>query len=252
LTSTGSRRAFGLAGRGLAAVLVVAATSGRLPHLVLSQAVVSALLTMVAAPLILLHPGAGRRRWTVPAFPAVALMSAGTLASQAPPVVAVIGEGGPLTAVVLVALLVMAVGFWSVVMPPARLRGLGGAAYVVAGSLPISMPAMFLLTVPRDIYASFHALAPSPLAALDDQILAGFILFAAVKVTMFVAFTCLFIAASREKVEDGPDEGGGDRGSTRPPALPGWVRGLLAGAPTVDEPAAPREPAAEPQVAARR
>ena len=236
-----TRHTLALGGRLLAAAVIIAGTSGRLPHLVLTQAVLSSLLTMIAAPFALLdrNAGPGRRRWSVPAFPAVALMCVGTIFLQAPPVVAVIGEGGLLTALALTGLLLMAMGFWSVVLPPARMRGLAGAAYVIAGSLPISMPAMFLLTVPRDIYSGFHAAAASPLPGMEDQIYAGFVLFAAVKVTLFVAFTFLFLSAAAEKVEDGPEGGDGDRQATRPPTLPGWVKALLEGEATVEEPAAP-------------
>ncbi|MEA2684204.1 MAG: hypothetical protein QOK05_2532 [Chloroflexota bacterium] len=239
------RRRLAWGGRGLAAVVIVAAASGKLPHLVLTQAVVSSLLTMVAAPLCLLDRGTGesRRRWSVPAFPAVVLMSVGTIGSQLPPVVALIGEGGPVTVVALVGLLLMSLAFWSVVMPPARLRGLIAAGYVVIGSMPISMPAMFLITLPRDIYTAFHAAAPSPMPALDDQTFSGFVLFVFVKVTLFVAFSCLFLSAVSEAADD---ERGGEGGRERrqPPALPGWVREILSGHPTVEEPQADvsREP----------
>lgn len=237
----GLRRGLGWTGRLLAAMLITAEASGRLPHLVLTQAVVSSLLTMVAAPLSLLDrtTGVSRRRWSVPAFPAVALMSVGTLASQAPPVVAAIGEGGLLTVAALAMLLVMAIGFWSVVIPPARLKGLHAVGYMLLGSLPISMPAMFLIMLPRDIYTAFHAAAPGPLSALDDQTFAGFVLFAFVKVTLFVAFSFLFLSALAEPAE-GEDGDEGGRAGKEPPNLPGWVRALLAGEPTVDEPAADR------------
>ncbi|GAC1329985.1 MAG: hypothetical protein NVSMB17_06830 [Candidatus Dormibacteria bacterium] len=239
MTPGRTRRGVALGGRLLAGVLILAAATGRLPHLVLTQAILTALLTMVAAPLALLdrNTGPSRRRWSIPAFPAVALMSVGTVFFQAPPVVAVIGEGGLLSAAAMGALLLMAMGFWSVVMPPARLRGLAGAAYVIAGSLPISMPAMFLLTLPRDIYGAFHAAAASPLPGLEDQIYSGFVLFVSVKVTLFVAFTFLFLSAASEKAEGGGDDHGGDREARRPPTLPGWVKALLEGEPTVDEPA---------------
>ncbi|MFN2462669.1 MAG: hypothetical protein ABR573_02055 [Candidatus Dormibacteria bacterium] len=240
MTSTRPRRALAVGGRVLAVVVILATGSGRLPHLVVTQAVVSSLLTMVAAPFCLLDRGRtpARRRLSIPAFPAVALMSVGTLFFQAPPVVAVIGEGGVASALAMTLLFLMAIGFWSVVLPPARLRGLPGAAYVIAGSLPISMPAMFILTLPRDIYGTFHAAAASPLPGLDDQIYAGFVLFAFVKITLFVAFTFLFLSAFSERVEGG--RGGDDRDpDTRrtPPALPGWVKSLLEGEPTVEEPA---------------
>ncbi|HEV1998818.1 MAG TPA: hypothetical protein VGR61_11895 [Candidatus Dormibacteraeota bacterium] len=225
----------------LGAMVIVAAASGRLPHLVVTQAVVSSLLTMIAAPLSLLDRGTGasRRRWSIPAFPAVALMSVGTVASQAPPVVTAIGEGGLRTVVALAALLLMAMGFWSVVVSPARLRGLPAVGYILLGSLPISMPAMFLIMLPRDIYTAFHAAAPGPLAAMDDQIFAGFVLFGFVKITLFVAFTCLFLSAVPQGV-DGDDGDDGGRPGKEPPNLPGWVQALLQGEPTVDEPAAER------------
>ena len=238
---TGLRRGLGWAGRVLGATVIVAAASGRLPHLVLTQAVVSSLLTMVVAPLSLLdrNTGESRRRWSMPAFPAVVLMSVGTVGSQAPPVVAAIGEGGPLTVVALSVLVLMAMGFWSVVMPPSRLQGLHAVGYVLLGSMPISMPAMFLIMLPRDIYTAFHTAAPGPLSAMDDQTFAGFVLFAFVKITLFVAFTVLFVSALAQRTggEDGGDDGGSDR---QPPGLPGWVRALLQGEPTVEEPVVAR------------
>lgn len=231
------RRRLAWGGRVLAAAVIVSAATGKLPHLVLTQAVVSSLLTMVAAPLCLLDRATGdsRRRWSVPAFPAVVLMSVGAIGSQLPPVVAVIGDGGPVAVAALGTLLLMSLGFWSVVMPPARLRGLMAAGYVVIGSMPISLPAMFLITLPRDIYTAFHAAALGPLPPMDDQTFSGFVLFVFVKVTLFVAFSCLFLSAIAEGAED--DGGGdGDRERRQPPALPGWVREILRGEPTVDEP----------------
>ncbi|MFN2465733.1 MAG: hypothetical protein ABR598_05640 [Candidatus Dormibacteria bacterium] len=233
-------------GRVLVLVILTLAASGKLPHLVLTQAVLGSVLTMVAAPLCLLDRAVGedRRRWSIPAFPAVTLMSIGMVGAQLPPVVAAVGDGGPLTVLTLVTLLALALGFWSVVMPPARLKGLVAAGYVVMGSLPISMPAMFVLMLPRDIYATFHAAAPGPLAAMDDQVFSGFVLFAFVKITLFVAFSVLFLKASAERVEENGGEGGGGR-RPQPPGLPGWVLDLLRGEPTVDEPTAvERQPAA--------
>ncbi len=239
---TGLRRGLAWSGRLIGAAVIVAATSGRLPHLVVTQALLTSLLTMVAAPLSLLDRGTGqsRRRWSIPAFPAVVLMSVGTVASQAPPVVAATGEGGLLAAVAMSALFLVAVGFWSVVIPPARLKGLQAVGYMLVGFMPISMPAMFLIILPRDIYTAFHAGAPGSLSAMDDQTFAGFVLFAFVKITLFVAFTCLFLAALAPRVE-GDDDGDGGRSGAAPPSLPGWVKALLQGEATVEEPvAAPR------------
>ena len=235
------RSGLGWAGRVLGVTVIVAAASGRLPHLVLTQALASSLLTMVAAPLSLLDrtTGQSRRRWSVPAFPAVVLMSVGTVASQAPPVVAAIGEGGAITALAMTALLLVAMAFWSVVIPPARLTGLHAVGYMLLGFMPISMPAMFLIMLPRDIYTAFHAAARGPLAPMDDQTFAGFVLFAFVKITLFVAFTLLFVSALAQRV-DGEDGDDRDRSGKEPPSLPGWVRALLQGEPTVDEPAPER------------
>jgi hypothetical protein len=85
---------------------------------------------------------------------------------------------------------------------------------------------------------------------MDDQTFSGFVLFAVVKITLFVAFSFIFLSAFAESAEgDGGDDGGRER--RQPPALPGWVLGLLRGGPTVEEPAA--EPAAaEPTAAQRR
>ena len=67
-----------------------------------------------------------------------------------------------------------------------------------------------------------------------------------VTITLFVAFTFLFLSAFSEKVEDGPGGGDDGREGGGPPALPGWVMALLRGEPTVDEPAAVREAEREP------
>jgi hypothetical protein len=254
VTPTPIRRRLAWSGRILGVAVIAVAASGALPHLVLTQAVLSAVLTMLVAPLCLLDraDGASRRRWSIPAFPAVTLMSIGMIGAQLPPVVAVIGQGGPVTALAMAGLLLLALGFWSVVMPPARIRGLMAAGYVVMGSLPISMPAMFILMLPRDIYTAFHAGAAGPLAPMDDQIYSGFVLFAFVKITLFVAFSVLFLKAFADRIEDGGTDRGDGRGQ-EPPALPGWVRGLLRGEPTVDEPAAPaRRELAAPREAGSR
>jgi len=63
------------------------------------------------------------------------------------------------------------------------------------------------------------------------------VLFASVKVTLFVAFTFLFLSAASEQAEGGGDEGGGERETRHPPTLPGWVKALLEGEATVEEPA---------------
>lgn len=246
MTPSPARRRIARSARIAGVVLIVVASTGNLPHLVATQAALSALLTMVVAPLWLLDPGDGRwlaRVRRVKPFPAVFLVSAGTILAEMPGVVGPISGGGALTALALSALLLGAIAFWTMVIPPEpRVGSIGAAAYVIVGGVPISMPAMVLILAPQDMYAGFHAAAPGPLDGRTDQLLAGFILFAAVKIVIFTVATLIFVRVARET----PDEDFGDDHDDRPPArvpdLPSWVRELDVG-PLPDEPAAvPQRP----------
>ncbi len=252
-----ARRRVAIAARVAAAAIIVVASSGKLPHLVVTQAVISALLSMVIPPLWLLDPGDGRwvrRIRRITPFVGVLLISVGTIALQAPAVVGYISYGGPVTAVALVAMLVGSIAFWTMMMPPdPPIRGVAAAGYVLIGGVPISLPAMMLILMPRDIYAAFHTAASSPIDGHTDQLLAGFLLFAAVKLAIFGVATILFVQASREVPEG--EEDGDDNGARQPlPVVPGWLnelsRGPLPSEPgpmpglSVKEPAAPeKEPA---------
>ncbi len=143
-----SRRRLAVAAKVVAALVIIAAASGKLPHLVLTQAVISTLLALVVAPLWLLgrpESGPGSHAWTrVPPFLAVGAIAAGTIAIQLPPVVGVISDGGVPAVLALSALLAGALCFWSVVVAPARVSGLAACGYVVIGGVPISIPASIL------------------------------------------------------------------------------------------------------------
>jgi cytochrome c oxidase assembly factor CtaG len=166
------------------------------------------------------------------------MVSLGTILVQLPPVVGSISDGGPLTALALTALLVGAIAFWSMVMRPApRVTGIGAAGYVIIGGLPISMPAMLLILVPGDVYGEFHANGAALVDGHLDQLIAGFILFAAVKVVIFTVASMIFVQASREvPAEDDEDDDGGRPVPQAPPGVPGWVRELVRD-PLPDEPA---------------
>jgi cytochrome c oxidase assembly factor CtaG len=241
------RRALALAARVAGAAIILAATTGKLPHLVVTQAAISTLLTLVVAPLWLLdrsepaHEGKTKvSPLTVSPFLAVFLMAAGTVGIQLPPVVAAVSDGGLITALALIALLLGAIAFWSVLIAPARVSGIAACGYIVIGGLPISMPAMLLILSPRDLYAGFHAATPPVIGAMNDQLFSGFILFAAVKITIWTVASIAFFAAARESAAPDDDDGG----LTIPkvpvvparPALPQWVMGLASDAPTSDEP----------------
>ena len=224
-----ARRRAAIGARVAAAAIIVVASSGKLPHLVVTQAVISALLSMIIAPVWLLDPGDGRwvrRIRRITPFVGVLLISVGTIALQAPAVVGYISDGGPVTAVALTAMLAGSIGFWTMVMPPdPPIRGVAAAGYVLIGGMPISLPAMMLILMPRDIYAAFHAAASSPIDGHTDQLLAGFLLFAAVKLAIFGVATILFVQASREVPED--EEDGDDEGTREPlPVVPGWLNEL--------------------------
>ena len=241
LTPPTWRRRAALTARVAGVALVVLATTGKLPHLVLTQAVVSALLSLVVAPLWLLDPGSGRwLAWTrrVTPYLAVFLVAAGTIGIQLPGVVGLVSEGGPLTALALAGLLAGAIAFWAMVMPPnPPVSGIAAAGYVIIGGVPISMPATFLMLVPADIYHAFHAGATSPLDGRTDQLLAGFVLFAAVKIVILtVASVLFFAAAAREVAEREDDDDDRDRAPVEPPVVPGWVRQLGVARELAEEP----------------
>jgi cytochrome c oxidase assembly factor CtaG len=235
------RRVLALSARIAAVTVILAATTGKLPHLVVLHAAITAFLSMVAAPLWLLDrtgrtPEPPRPSWGIPAFPAVTLIALGTNAVQLPAAANLLSDGGLATALVLAALLGGSLAFWSVVVPPARVKGLAACGYVVIGGVPISLPAMFLILSPRDIYATFHAASPPAIGALNDQLYAGFILFAAVKIAIWVVGSCVFFAAAAESAASDDDDDGG-RPVPAEPKLPGWVRELAADSPTAEEPA---------------
>ncbi len=241
-----TRRRVAMAARVAAAVVILVATSGMLPHLVVVQSVISVLLSMVIAPLWLLDPGDGRwvaRVRRVTPVVGVLLISFGTIAVQAPVVVGYIADGGPLTALALVALLAGSIAFWTMIMPPhPPIAGLGAAGYVIVGGLPISMPAMLLILMTRDAYPGFHAASRSSLLdGRTDQMLSGLILFTVVKVAIFAVATLFFVQASREAPddEDDGDDGGGRRAL---PVVPGWLN-ELSREPLPDEPGPARVPA---------
>jgi hypothetical protein len=105
---------------------------------------------------------------------------------------------------------------------------------VVIGGLPISMPAMFMILSSRDLYAGFHAAAPPLIGAMNDQLYAGLILFAAVNITIWTVASIVFFAAARESAA--PDDDDGGLPVPAGPMVPGWVLGLATDAPTADEP----------------
>jgi hypothetical protein len=231
------RRGLELVARVAGPAVILAAASGKLPHLVATQAAISTLLTLVVAPLWLLdrsERAAAESHFTISPFLAVFLMAAGTISVQLPAVVAVLSDGGLITALALSALLLAAIAFWSVLIAPARVSGIAACGYVVIGGLPISMPAMFMILSSRDLYAGFHAAAPPLIGAMDDQLYAGFLLFASVKIAIWAVASIVFFAAARESAA--PDDDDGGLPVPAGPTVPGWVLGLASGAPTADEP----------------
>ena len=239
----------------MAALLVAAAATGFLPRLVAVHAFISAILTMCLAPLWLLDHGTlGRLRRVASKFPlpAVMLVGAGTIAVQLPGVVTWMSGGGLPALAGFAGLMACALVFWAVVIGGApRLTGLAAGGYVIGGGLPISMPAMLLILIPRDVYSGLHAAAPPAIGGLTDQLLAGMFLFASVKIAIFAVFTAVFLKAAGEVSAD-DDDGGGGRPQRTPPQLPGWVRAIYNGAPTVDEPAVTRDPSGALEPAGRR
>ena len=243
------RRRVSLAARTAGVALIIAATTGKLPHLVVTQAAISAFLTMVVAPLWLLdrtgRSTPAQPTWKIPAFPAITLMAVGTIRVQLPRRSACSARAASRRRVALAALLAGAIAFWSVIVPPARVKGLSACGYVVIGGLPISMPAMFLILSSRDLYAGFHAAMPPAIGAINDQLYAGFVLFAAVKIAIWVVGSCVFFAAAAAESAAADDDDGG-RPAPVEPRLPGWVMEMAIDSPTTEEPMpAPPVPMAE-------
>jgi hypothetical protein len=163
------------------------------------------------------------------------LFGIATVAVQMPDAVTLIDRGGAPAAAVLVALALVSMVFWtSVVAPQARLSGLAAGGYVVLGGVPIGVPPLLLVMLPRDIYAQLHQLYPPPFDPVGDQRIAGFVLLATVKIAILTAFSAIFFAAA---AEESHGEGGDGREVTPGPSLPGWAEGLGPDSPAVEEPA---------------
>jgi cytochrome c oxidase assembly factor CtaG len=236
------RRLGGPAGRIMGLALALLAGTGALPRLVSVQALVTALLTMVlgAAAVVDVDGSVGwhrlLRRVARPARGFV-LFGLATFLIQMPPAVTEVSRGGLPALLTLVPLMLVAMVFWtSVVAPEPALLGLAAGGYVVLGGIPIGVPPLLLVMLPRDIYTQLHHLYPPPFAAVADQRAAGFVLLATVKIAILTAFSAIFFSAAAESEAGGRDEGG--HGVPPLPALPGWAVGLGPDSPAALEPEA--------------
>ncbi len=150
-----------------------------------------------------------------------------------PPVYEAAGRSGGLSAVMYASWLVGISGFWWVVIEPLRADRpqrdtIVKIGYLVVAGVPPTVPGILLALAPGPIYPSY------PL--IEDQQLAGLVMFGSAKAVLLLSLALLFGGLLR-----GP-EGGDDwdrereRRAPGPAGLPPWVRRLQEPEPLPDEP----------------
>jgi putative membrane protein len=143
-----------------------------------------------------------------------------------------------------VSLLVSAICLWYPVVRPLEVPGsisrIGRIGYLLLAGVPPTIPGMILVLARRPLYAVYPG--AFGLSALEDQQLAGLVLFGTAKLAL-VTGTLVAIWQLLTPQTEPPDYGdGGGRVPVDPPVTPAWLSRL-------DEPL-PAEPPARVRVAA--
>ncbi len=143
-------------------------------------------------------------------------------------------------------LLISAVCLWYPVVRPLGVPGsisrMGRIGYLLLAGVPPTIPGMVLVLARRPLYAAYPGAAG--LSALEDQQLAGLVLFGTAKLAL-VAGTLVAIWQLLTPEADRPEDGdGGSHAPVEPPVAPAWLSRL-------DGPL-PAEPPARVRVAAAR
>jgi len=141
-------------------------------------------------------------------------------------------------------LLVSAICLWYPVVRPLGVPGsisrIGRIGYLLLAGVPPTIPGMILVLARRPLYAGYPG--AFGLSALEDQQLAGLVLFGTAKLAL-VAGTLVAIWQLLTPQAEPPDDGdGGGRQPVEPPVAPAWLSRL-------DEPL-PAEPSVRVWVAA--
>ena len=145
-----------------------------------------------------------------------------------------------------VSLLVSAICLWYPVVRPLGVPGsisrIGRIGYLLLAGVPPTIPGMILVLARRPLYAVYPG--AFGLSALEDQQLAGLVLFGSAKLAL-VTGTLIAIWQLLAPEADPPDDReGGEHPVVEPPGAPAWFSRL-------DEPL-PAEPPVQARVAAGR
>lgn len=214
----------------------------------LYRVTVEMLILAAVAPLLVLALGRGRwHRAGLLGHPAVGMVAFnGTLlAGLAPPAVQAASRSLALGTLAQIVFLGAALSFWWPILRPRAEGGLtpiGRIGYLLIAGVPVTIPGVLLAFSRHPLYPGAQDSGALGLTPLDDQQLAGLVLFGTAKailVTLTLVTLWRMLAASDAPPDDGWSEGAADR---PPPQAPGWFRRLEEDLPA--EPAAPLRPAA--------
>ncbi len=143
-----------------------------------------------------------------------------------------------------ISLLVSAVCLWYPVVRPLRVPGalsrVGRVGYLLLAGVPPTIPGMILVLARRPLYAGYPGAAG--LSALEDQQLAGLVLFGTAKLALVAGTLIAVWQLLSPEAEPPDDRDGGGHPRVEPPVAPAWLSRL-------DEPL-PAEPPARARVAA--
>ncbi len=196
------------------------------------------LLLAVAAPLVVygLGPWLARGPWTagrVLGHPVTGLIAfnAALFTWQVPALVELAARNGAVHQAAHASLLGAALCFWWPILRPAAARGalspIAKIGYLLVAGVPPTIPGVVLAFSHRVYYASATGGARLlGLSALEDQQLAGLLLFGVAKFALLTGtFIILWrlLGPSTEPPDDDRDE---VRASTGPPAAPAWLQRL--------------------------
>jgi putative membrane protein len=236
------------AGVALASLLPPLATASA--HLVAVHMLAHMLLIVGAAPLLAyglvgLIDAPPRRLGRILGHPLLGLaaFNAVLLFWQVPVPVAAMAQSPAMHQLAHLSLLVSAICLWYPVVRPLGVPGsisrIGRIGYLLLAGVPPTIPGMILVLARRPLYAVYPG--AFGLSALEDQQLAGLVLFGTAKLAL-VAGTLVAIWQLLTPEAEPPDDR--DRGGRRPvePLAPAWLKRL-------DEPL-PAEPAVRLRVGA--
>jgi cytochrome c oxidase assembly factor CtaG len=163
---------------------------------------------------------------------------------QVPVSVAAMAQSPAVHQLAHLSLLVSAICLWyPVVRPlgePGSISRIGRIGYLLLAGVPPTIPGMILVLARRPLYAVYPG--AFGLSALEDQQLAGLVLFGTAKLALVAGTLVAVWQLLTPEAEPPDDRDSGGRRPVEPPVAPAWLKRL-------DEPL-PAEPAARVHVGA--